>query len=448
MTSNRQGIATPPARRPQSQRPVRNVVAAVLGNALEFYDFTVYAVFATMIGRAFFPATDANTSLLLSVATFGVGFVARPIGGILIGAFADRHGRKPAMTLTILLMAFASGIIGVLPGYAQIGMAAPILLVVARLLQGFSAGGEMGPATAFLLESAPHGRRCFFGSWQLASQNMGSIVSGVLGIILALALPADAAGTWGWRVAFLLGIVIAPVGFFIRRNLEETLDAEDAHHSMSAVLGDIITRHLGKVVLCILLISGATVTQYFLLYTTSYAIATLHFGQGVAMGANLTIGVIGTAFAVFGGVLADRYGLKLVAILPRILVTALLYPALLLVISRNSPTLFLIVVGLLAALHAMAGGAGITMVPMIFPTETRTSGLSISYALGVTLFGGTAQVVFTWIIGATGDKLSWVWYVVALSVISVFATLAIRLPDQRTAFGAARPAAPPLEVMP
>jgi MFS family permease len=247
--------------------PVMRVVAAILGNALEFYDFTVYAAFAAMIGRAFFPVANPNVSLLLSVATFGIGFVARPLGGILIGAYADRFGRKPAMTLTIWLMALGSGMIGLLPDYATIGIIAPLLLVVARLIQGFSAGGEMGPATTYLLESAPAGRQCFFGSWQLASQNMGSILSGLVGVILALSMSHEVADGWGWRIPFLLGILIAPIGFYIRRNLDETLHHEEAHGSMSAVLSDVLKRYWVQVILCILVISGATITQYFFIYT-------------------------------------------------------------------------------------------------------------------------------------------------------------------------------------
>lgn len=418
-------------------RQITNVAAAVLGNAFEFYDFTVYAVFATRIGSVFFPDTDPNVSLLLSVATFGVGFIARPLGGVVMGAYADRFGRRPAMTLTILMMALGTGLIGVLPGYASIGVGAPLLLVAARLIQGFSTGGEMGPATAFLMESAPARQRYFFGSWQLASQNMGSIVSGLLGLTLALSLSDAASRAWGWRIAFLLGILIAPVGFYLRRQLEETLAAEDAHGSMSAVLRDVVARQWRKVLLCILVISGASVTQYFFLYTTTYAISTLHYPRGWAMGANLTIGVVGVAFSLVGGVLADRYGLKTVAIVPRIVVTALLYPALLLVVVSGSPPVFLAVLAGLMALHAMSASAGITIIPVIFPAATRTSGLSISYALGVTLFGGTSQFVFTWIIGATGDKLSWVWYIVALDIVCVLATYAIRMPAKGTAFTAA-----------
>ncbi len=424
----------PPLRNPSA---VQRVVAAIMGNALEFYDFTVYATFAAIIGRAFFPASNGYVSLLLSVATFGVGFIARPLGGILIGAYADRYGRKPAMTLTILLMALGSGMIGVLPTYAQIGVAAPLLLVVARLIQGFSAGGEMGPATTYLLESAPPGHRCFFGSWQLASQNIGIIISGLIGVILALTMSDAMTNSWGWRVPFLLGILIAPIGFYIRRNLDETLDEEDAHGSMSAVLSDILKNNWGKILLCILVVSGATVTQYFFVYTTTYALTTLHYSQQVAMTANLSIGVVGTAFAVLGGVVADRIGVKTVAVVPRVVLILLLYPALQLIVSSGSPTVFVLVFAGLMALQAMSGAAGIILIPIIFPAAIRTSGLSIAYALGVTLFGGTAQIVFTAIIAATGDKQSWVLYIIGMGILSLVGTLLIRVPAHWKAGGRA-----------
>jgi len=367
--------------------------------------------------------------------------VARPLGGILIGAYADRYGRKPAMTLTIWLMALGSGMIGLLPTYDQIGLLAPTLLVLARLLQGFSAGGEMGPATTYLLESAPAHRKGFFGSWQLASQNLGSLLSALVGLALAFLITPGANDSWGWRIPFLLGILIAPVGYFIRKNLDETLEAEEAHGSVGGVLSDILANHWGKVVLCILLISGGTIGQYFFLYTATYAINTLHYSQGWAMTANFATFVSGAIFALLGGVLADKFSLKSIAVVPRIIVTLLFYPALLLVVSSGSPPVYVVTVAVLMAFHAMSGAAGIILIPLIFPAIVRTSGLSIAYALGVTIFGGTAQLVFTWIIGTTGDKLSWVWYVVAMGAVSALATIAIRLPEdverrQRTTTGA------------
>lgn len=436
---NRMPVDRMPNDRPPPSQTMR-VGAAILGNALEFYDFTVYAAFATWLAKAFFPAENPSTSLLLSVATFGVGFVARPLGGILIGAYADRFGRRPAMTLTIWLMALGSGMIGLLPTYEQIGVLAPVLLVLARLLQGFSAGGEMGPATTYLLESAPAHRKGFFGSWQLASQNMGSVISGLVGLGLALLITPGATDSWGWRVPFLLGILIAPVGYYIRRNLDETMDAEAAHDSMGHVLSDLLANHWQKILLCILLISGATITQYFFLYTATYAISTLHYGQGWSMAANLAVALSGLIFSLVGGALADKYGVKAVAVIPRLIVTLLLYPALHLVISSGSPLVFVATAACLMAIHAMSSGAGIILIPMIFPSAVRTAGLSVAYALGVTIFGGTAQLVFTWIITASGDKASWVWYVIIMSVLSALATLAIRVPDNLK--GGSRDAAP------
>lgn len=225
----------------------------------------------------------------------------------------------------------------------------------------------MGPATTYLLKSAPPHRKAFFGSWQLASQNMGSVLS------------------------------------------------------------DVLANHWQRILLCILLISGATITQYFFLYTATYAINTLHYDQGWSMAASLAIAVTGMIFSLVGGAIADRYGVKAIAVIRRLIVTLLLYPALHLVISTGSPLVLLIVASGLMAIHAMSSGAGIILIPMIFPSAVRTTGLSIAYALGVTIFGGTAQIVFTWIIAATGDKLSWVWYV----IISALATLAIRVPQMR-----------------
>jgi MFS family permease len=403
-----------------------DVVAVILGNALEFYDFTVYGAFAVMIGRAFFPVETPGGSLLLSVATFGVGFVTRPLGGIVIGAYADRRGRKAAMTLTIWLMALGSGMVAILPGYATIGWAAPALLVLARLIQGFSAGGEMGPATTYLVEAAPPARRAFYGAWQLASQNAGSLLSGLFGFLLAAALPQDAVDGWAWRLPFLIGIVIAPVGLHIRNRLSETLDAETAHATAGAVLKDLFQRHARPLALSFLLIPGGTVTQYFLGYTTTYAIATLHMPTITAMLSGLVVGLSGAVFAVLGGLLGDRTSAKAVALWPRVLLTLVIYPAMLLVVRERTPAALLGVMGGLMALQAMSGAMGIVLIPRSLPAAVRTAGLSIAYALAVTLFGGTAQVVFTWVIQTTGNPLSPLWWVIAVNIVTILATWALR----------------------
>ena len=200
----------------------------VLGNALEFFDFTVYAFFAVYIGKAFFPAFSAASQIVASVAVFGVGFVARPIGGVVIGAYADRAGRKAALSLTIAMMAAGTAILAFTPSYAAIGMAAPVLVVIGRLLQGFSAGGEMGPATTYMLEMAASNRRGFYTSWQLATQGVASLFGGLVGYVVSSTLSASALAAWGWRVPFVVGLLIAPIGIYIRRQLHETLDTETA----------------------------------------------------------------------------------------------------------------------------------------------------------------------------------------------------------------------------
>jgi MFS family permease len=403
-----------------------NIVAAVLGNALEFYDFLIYASFAVMIGRAFFPTGSGLTSLLLSVATFGVGFVTRPLGGIVIGAYADRAGRKAAMTLTIWLMALGSGMIGLVPDYSTIGWAAPVLLVLARLLQGFSAGGELGPATTYLIEAAPPGREGFYGSWQLGSQFISSIIGGLVGFAVTASLTPDEVQGWGWRIPFLLGILIAPVGIYIRRQLEETLPGEAAHETSRAVLADLFGRHWKVLLAGTLAIPGATITQYFLTYITTYAITTLHLPAETAMLASFVVGVFGTAAAIAGGLAADRFGFKGVAIVPRLVLMAALYPAVLSVVRNPDATHLFVVAAILSVLQASSGAIGILMIPRAFPAIIRTSGLSIAYAIGVTLFGGTAQFVFTWLIGKTGDPLSPVWYVIGMNLITLLGLALLR----------------------
>jgi MFS family permease len=406
-------------------RPQRGVAAAVIGNALEFYDFTVYAAFAPMLARAFFPTKDPVVGLLLAASTFGIGFVVRPLGGMIFGAYSDHRGRRAAMSLTIWLMALGSGMVGLLPTYAEAGMAAPALLVLARLIQGFSVGGEFAPSTVFLIESAPRGKECAFASWQFASQSMGNVVSGLVGILLAVLLPRTALDGWGWRIPFILGIAIAPVGFYLRRQVSETLDRGTAHNSMSAVLSDLLRNDSGLILLTVLAVSGLTVSSYFFLYATAYAATMLHYAPGMAMALSLTIGLLGAIFTPIGGLLADRYGTRPMALAPRLLLTLLMFPALSLALSSASPTIFLATIAGLMILHALSITAPLILFLKMFRARVRAAGLSIAAALGISLLGGTAQIVFTWIIGVTGDRLSFVWYVVGMNALTIVATLAI-----------------------
>jgi MFS family permease len=318
----------------------RGVFAAVLGNGFEFFDFTVYATFLGMIGQAFFPSDNVLVSDLASAATFGVGFVARPLGGALIGAYGDRAGRKPAMTLSIGLMAIGSGIIAFTPGYQTIGVLAPILLIIARLFQGFAVGGEVGPATMFLLEAAPRDRRMLFASWQLASQNLSSLLGGLIGLLLALALSQSTLNDWGWRVPFAFGVLIAPVGIYIRSQLVETLEkpSRERARGATAILSAVIRSNWRGVLLGLALISGGTITQYFLITMTPYAIRTLHLPASSAMLGAITLGITGCLGALAGGALADRWGLRPVVIAPRIVLMIVLFPVMKFLIANPSAT--------------------------------------------------------------------------------------------------------------
>ena len=409
-------------------RPIgaKAVFAAVLGNGFEFFDFTVYATFLGLIGQAFFPSSDPFVSDLASAATFGVGFIARPLGGALLGAYGDRAGRRPAMTLSIGLMAIGSAIIALTPGYAAIGVWAPILLILARLFQGFAVGGEVGPATMFVLEAAPPGRRLLFASWQLASQNLGSLASGVIGVLLALTLSKTSYTEWGWRVPFAIGVLIAPVGVYIRSRLPETLDQTDrkAPRRTAEILSTVLRTNWTRLILGLALISGATITQYFLLVMTPYAIRTLHLPASAAMLGTVTLGLTGALGALVGGGLADRWGIRALVVAPRILFMLALFPVMKALIATPSATTLVLAIAILSVLQAMSGAAVIILIPYIFPSAVRATGLAISYSLGVAIFGGTATYVVTWLVGITGDPLASTYYVMAANVALLLAVLA------------------------
>ena len=404
--------------------PTSAVIATVLGNGLEFYDFTTYAFFAVMIGRAFFPSHDPFISLLLSVAAFGVGFISRPLGGIVIGAYADRAGRKPAMMLSIGLMAVGMVLLAATPSYAAIGIAAPILVVVARLIQGFALGGEVGPSTSYLLEAAPAGKRGQYGVWQIASQGAASALAGVIGVVLSFLLDADAMQSWGWRIPFIIGIAIVPVGLIMRSRLQETVDlaARTIHPSAGHVLSALLKDHLRPLVLALMLITSGTIATYVGLYMTTYALSTLHMATGASMGATAVTGSCLLVFSVIGGWLSDRVGRKPVYLLSKLALTAVAYPAFLAINRHHTLAALLLMAGLMAALNAL-GGVALVVITECFPKSVRSAGLSTVYALAVTVFGGTTQFVVTWLIHATGDPLAPAWYLIASSAIGIVAIL-------------------------
>src|SRR6266403_1719357 len=313
----------------------RGVAGLVVGHALEFYDFLSYATFAVYIGHAFFPADNALVSLLLSLATFGVGFFMRPMAAVLIGAYADRAGRRRALMLTISLMAIGTLAIAVTPAYAAIGPAAPIILVIARIVQGMALGGEVGTSTAALLECAPRNRRGSITSWQGASQGVAVFAAGLSGYVLSTVLSKEELGDWGWRVPFAFGLLIVPVGIYIRRQLPETLEAPRSRGT-AEVLRLVWRQHRRSVVLAVLVNMCTTVSFFVSLYMTTYALTTLGMRASQAMLGTLVSGAAMAAGAIGGGRLSDRYGRKPVMITSRILLMIAIYPALLLVVHEKT----------------------------------------------------------------------------------------------------------------
>jgi MFS family permease len=405
----------------------RVVAATVAGNALEFYDFVTYAFFAVYIGKTFFPASTPLGSLLLSVAVFGVGFVSRPIGGVLIGAYADRAGRKPAMLLTIGLITVGTLGLALTPSYASIGLAAPIIVVLCRLIQGLALGGEVGPSSAFLIESAPPQQRGLYASWQLASQGLATLVAGALGIVMISVLTPAELQAWGWRVPFAAGLLLLPLAFYLRSSMPETLHAAPTHAAHIGIRG--LMRQQRVIALAILVVLGGTVSNYVGNYMTTYAIATLKFPPLIAMGATVMVGVATLAFSLLGGWLCDRYGRRPVMLWPRIATAVLTVPAFGLLVSHPTQATLLGVTTFLAALTAVSGAASLVAIPELLPRGIRATGLSIAYAIGVALFGGTTQFIVTWLLGATGNPAAPAWYVAGTSVITAIAMLA--LPESR-----------------
>ena len=400
--------------------PAYQIAAVAIGNALSFYDFVCYAFFATQIGACFFPSHNPTTSLLASLATFGVGFFTRPLGGLVIGRMADRIGRRPAMMLSFSLMGF--GIVGLAltPSYQSIGIAAPILFILFRLIQGFALGGEVGPTTAYLVEAAPPLKRGFYAAISYATQDGGVLVAGIIGTVLASSLSADALTNWGWRAAFLVGAAIVPFGLYVRRNLPETLDEEP--DKTPVTLGP----YLRIALFGLMMLLTGTVCNYALEYMTTYAINTLHMDTAVAFGATVVIGVFSVTFDLISGWTTDRFGRKPVMIIPYALLFLLAFPAFYVISHARTAFALYAVSALLASLQCWGGGPTLTVVTESLPRRIRAGTVAVIYAVSIAAFGGTTQFMITWIIAATGNPLAPAFYMMSGIAIGLIAMASVR----------------------
>jgi MFS transporter, MHS family, proline/betaine transporter len=402
----------------------RQIAAAVIGNALEWYDFIIFGYLTVVIARLFFPAGSQYASLLLTTATFGVGFFMRPVGGILLGIYADRYGRKAALQLIIGIMTIAIAMIALAPPYAVIGVAAPVIIVAARLLQGFATGGEFASATAFLVESALPHRRGFYGSWQMVGQSLAVLAGAILGALLTRGLTPEALERWGWRVPFLFGLLIGPVGLYIRRYLEETSAFLESRAELKEKLrlGTLVAAHVKEVLVCMGIVIAGTISFYvILLYMPTFASTQLHLTLSDAFIAQLVGLACMILLTPLFGALSDLIGRKSIIIGALALYLALLYPLFLWVHTHPSLQNLMIIQLVFCSLLAAFIGPFSTAVAEQFPARTRSTGLAIAYNVAVMGFGGFAQFFVTWLIKVTGSPIAPVFYVMFGAVIGLVA---------------------------
>jgi MHS family proline/betaine transporter-like MFS transporter len=402
----------------------RVIVAASLGNAMEWFDFLVYGYFAVTIAKVFFPTTNETASLLLTLGTFSASFLVRPIGAIVIGAYTDRKGRRAGLTLSIALMVIGTTMTALMPGYATIGLAAPILILVARLVQGFSVGGEFGSAVTFLAEQTAS-RKGFVASWQWASTGITGFLASGFGIILASILSPEQLTDWGWRVPFLFGILVGPLGVYIRRRLDETPEFVEIKPTRSPVR-DMLREHPIE----FLLAMGASIisnsSAYIILYIPTYAVKELHLPQRTGFIATLIGAVILGIACPFAGHLSDKFGrsglLKATAWL--FLLTT--YPVFFLMVAFPSVWTAIFAAGWLSLVKAGYSGVLPSQLAELFPTHVRGIGVALSFSITVTVFGGFTPFVSTWLIAMTRNSLSPSFYIMFTAALSIIALVFVQ----------------------
>jgi MFS family permease len=410
--------------------PLRHVLAVFIGNGLEFYDFLTFSYFAVYISRTFYPSANPSTALLATLATFGAGFLTRPVGAFVIGRMGDRIGRKPAMLFSFSTMGIAIVGLALTPSFAMIGAAAPVIVLLFRLLQGFALGGEVGPSTAFMAEAAPPHRRGLYISMQYATQDFAVLTAGLIGTLLAASLSERQLQDWGWRVAMLIGACIVPFGLMLRRTLPETLERTESTAAASPVAPPAPRRgkarpYLAIIVLGLMMLTSGTIGSYTLSYMTTYALDTLHLSATIAFSLLILNGGLSVIFEAFSGWLSDRIGRKPVMILPAVLLLVSILPCFWAIGHwKNVWTLY-------GAVSVMVIFASVTSVPVIvtitetLPAHIRSGAVALIYAFAISIFGGSTQFVIKWLLQHTHDPLAPAYYWTGAAVLGLVAKLLV-----------------------
>ena len=430
-----------PGARTDSATIRRAVIACGIGQIFEIYDFVIYGLMAGALAHAFFPAGNPIVALLNTFATFAVGFVMRPVGAVVIGAYGDRRGRRAALVITIGAMAAATGLIGLIPTYSQIGLAAPILLVLCRMLQGFSTGGEWGGAAAFLVEYAPPARRGIIGSYQQAATALGLLSATLISLLLTSAMDPAVFSAWGWRLAFLLGFVLGPIGYFLRTHVEETPAYEHTVVTQAVSQSPLrrsLSEYPGTVLAAFgISIIGCVINYVFIIFVPSFAQGQLHLPPSSTFLSTLIAGCVLFVLTPVMGWLSDRVGRRPMFFAASIGSIVLGYPLFLVMVNMASLGGLILCQAAASVLLATYAGAICAILAEQFPTNIRYTALSVSYGFAVAIFGGFAPLICTGLISLTGDPLAPAYYMIAAGVASFVATLFVKervglpLPEER-----------------
>ncbi|MBV8619622.1 MAG: MFS transporter [Curvibacter sp.] len=386
--------------------PWLNVIRVTSGNFLEMYDFFLFGFYATYISKAFFPTGDEISSLLLTFATFGAGFLMRPLGAIVLGSYIDRIGRRKGLILTLGIMAFGTLLVAFVPGYATIGLAAPFLVLVGRLLQGFSAGVELGGVSVYLSEIATPGRKGFYVSWQSASQQVAIMFSAILGYAISQNLSAADVGAWGWRIPFIIGCLILPFVFWIRRSLQETEEfASRKHHPSLGEIVQSILHNFPLILACMMLVVMTTVSFYLItVYTPTFGKSVLKLSSTDSLLVTFCVGLSNFILLPVMGAISDRVGRGPILAIFSLLAMLTAYPALSWLVAAPNFHNMLLVEIWLSILYACYNGAAVVALTEVMPAHVRTVGFSLAYSLATAIFGGFTPLISTWLIETTGDK--------------------------------------------
>jgi MFS transporter, MHS family, proline/betaine transporter len=406
----------------QSSR--RIIAAASIGNALEWFDLLIYGYFALTISRLFFPSNDQAVSLLLALGTFGASYLVRPWGAIVLGAYADRAGRKASLMVSILLMMVGTLVMVVIPTYASIGVLAPIGVLGARLMQGFSVGGEFGSSTAFLVEHGPD-RKGFFASFQWAGQGLAAVLASLFGVGLTTALTADQINAWGWRIPYIFGLLIGPIGFYIRRHVEETPEFLAVDRTLTPVR-EVLVQQWDRVFLAVGVAVVSNSSNYLILYMPTYAVKQLSLPQSSGFIATLLGGIILTVGSPFIGHSSDSVGRTRIMQVAAGLFAISAFPAFVLLTDYSSLPVLVGIVCWLSLLKTMYSGVMPSLMAEIFPTRTRATGMALSYNISVPIFGGFAPFISTWLIEVTGSNLAPSFYLMFTALVSLGVLVLVR----------------------